>query len=1550
MATVETIPWDPADSIKTRQDVVDYLEAVYDDEGPYGILDDVLDDIKRAMDRHEIASKWADPESPLGAYIREESEKSLNSYRLQPNNLRADARSEEFTIRGGYANRQLYELVQNSADALIRSKGEHIWVKLTPTHLYCADNGLPIDQDGARALLFSHLSSKGETFEIGRFGLGFKSVLGVTDSPEFFSRSGSFRFDRERSAEILSPIASDIDRYPVLRLAEPFDPDGKIEADPDLREMSYWATNIVRLPLKPAAYQSIAQQIANFPAEFLLFVEHVGRLVLQTDEMETARIIALDRNGDEWVLDDAGTKSPWLVEKRLHQLSSDAKADHGALGNAGEVPIMWGAPLNRLNEPGTFWAFFPTLTQSLLSGILNAPWKTNEDRQNLLPGIYNDELIDAAASMVADVLPRLATDDDPARHFDALPRRHEAGDNDHADRLRAKLYECLMDTHVVPDQLGTLRKITDLSYVPSMLLIPEGRKALDRWASFKRKPVDWAHHRTLTRNRIARLELLFPTRPVGRRRGSVRYEPDMPKVYLAQWLRALVKGNRTVESSMAAIQTAALIPDSIRKGNNLGRILLTADIQWLEPDPDAVRLNGNSDVSTGVFVHPDLEEDSETLNALKTLGLRQANSETVFRDDVSRLLIRHSAKRSVVDWALFWPNSRDLAPALAAAIIKSQTGWRDSLRVWTIGVRHEFESIFNAYIERPDISSKDIVSITDSCSQIECKLLFHSLLPGPIVPGDGSRDKPVAIDVAHHEEDLPLLHLLGAVDSPGNQCKETHSGYLTKCRAKFTASVQGKPRWEQLNFEDTITSGPLGVLEHLSDEGKALYTWELLSLDDTYRRWTMRHDSIQRRAIYGTMDFPSPAIEALREHGRIKTDDGVIHKLDDGLGDPPENSAVLYKLLAHPKAASIRTAFGISAEIDLPVEPVGADNDSTLLIDVWPGLESHLIEQHINLDLVRCDGFQRPNGFGDDGEPDSIVKGGTVYVRRAEDEKEELQAVVRGLGLQLGIDRIRKILLGLTDEDVKAARSHVRRFGTDEERLLAAVGVSNLRRKLPGGLLRILRETKGAPLDGVEIAGAAIATFHTHALREYRDCLGHLDPPSRWAGSLTAKEFVLSLGFREEWAGEPNRRRDPYIEVDGPLSLPDLHDYQRNVVDNVRNLIRSNGALGPKRGMVSMPTGSGKTRVAVQSIVEAIRGNEYKGGVLWVADRDELCEQAVEAWREVWASEGAQAKRLRISRMWARQPRPLPSGKLHVIVASIQTLYSKIENQPESYEFLRNFDLVVFDEAHRSVAPTFTSVMEDMGLTRWRRNDEPILIGLTATPYRGRDEAETQRLVRRYSNNRLDAGAFASDHPESVIRELQDMRVLARADHATITGGDFSLNYQQLQQARNLPWLPRSVEDRISEDTDRTQRIIAEYFNRIEPDWPTLIFATSVEHSKTLAALLTARGIKARAVSGETDSATRRRVVEEFRNGDVKALVNYGVFREGFDAPKTRAIIVARPVYSPNLYFQMVGRGLRGVLNGGNDRCLILNVQDNIENYERKLAFSELDWLWDDTP
>lgn len=233
--------------------------------------------------------EWAPTTGYVGVYITEETKRTLDAYRVQPNRIAEDANHEEDTARGGYARRQLFELVQNSADALSGSEGGRIWIGLTGDYLYCADEGQPIDKDGVRALMFAYLSPKRGTDEIGRFGLGFKSVLGVTDRPEFFSRSGSFRFDRERAASLVRPIAPDAERYPVLRLPEAIDPDSEMESDPILHGLMEWASNIVRLPLKEGALENLEKQMEDFPAEFLLFVEHVSELTLQNDNQGTTR-------------------------------------------------------------------------------------------------------------------------------------------------------------------------------------------------------------------------------------------------------------------------------------------------------------------------------------------------------------------------------------------------------------------------------------------------------------------------------------------------------------------------------------------------------------------------------------------------------------------------------------------------------------------------------------------------------------------------------------------------------------------------------------------------------------------------------------------------------------------------------------------------------------------------------------------------------------------------------------------------------------------------------------------------------------------------------------------------------------------------------------------------------------------------------------------------------------------------------------------------------------------------------------------------------------
>ena len=1465
---------------------------------------------------------WFGPEGPLGEFIITETKKTLDSYRAQPRLVNEHAKLEHDTAHGGYAHRQLFELVQNSADALLDApKGKSILVRLTEHFLYCADDGEPIDQDGVTALMFSRLSSKRRTGQIGRFGLGFKSVLRVSNAPEFYSRTGSFRFDSTRAAGRIAEISS-AEHYPVLRLPEPIDPCNERENDEEMQELMSWATNIVRLPLEPGAHDALSQQIMDFPPEFLLFVDHVRYLTLEDGEVSRSFILQ-DRQG-ELHLDSGENTSRWQLFQTTHSLSTEAQSDWDLHEDRGCVPISWAVPLDRLDRPGHFWAFFPTNTASLVAGIINARWKTNEDRQNLLPGPYNEELIKAAATIIAESLPSLATSDDPARHLDALPRERDGADSDHVNLLRRILFSDLHERQIVPDQDGELRVRGDISYPPGELTSEQkiDARPFERWTAYPGRPRNWLHYKALTRIRLPRIDRLF--HPEGEPPGW----SGAPRASIAEWLQALVEGkeaDEAIRASMAAIQVAAEIPAEIRSNGGLGNIVLTASNDWLSPDPEHLflppkSLTGNGTVAQAQFVHPKLVSDHETLAALKKLGLKPPSPESRFRIVAECILGNGADSELSADlYQGFWTTSRELSAESATGVIREYTDWRGE--VWPTKLR---------------------VRTRAGTWQSPHSVLF----PGEIVPVKGSRDESATVDTQFHEPDDKLLRALEVTETPRGgrdlSLEPQFTSFLDTCRKRYSRqdNLPHNPRWYNLSFRSRRGVGPLEVLTVLSDEGKALYTEALLNLDASYEPWTMWHTGTNRED-YPKIPCKSLTVHVLRKQGRVQTSGGTV-PLEDALGSHPKSPEALHALLAHSNADKIKATFDLAE----PTPEFFGEDDPVPLTDIWPGLGQYLPLYRRMCCLVRCERILVA------GDPrDCVFHASNFYLSDSvgDDEIKKLRLVVKELELGLDPQQTNAILHRRTPQEIEERHVAIRQYSTDAERLLVAVGEEEIRKDLPDSLLAVL-ESYDQALTGADLAEAAIATWHTDALKQYRWALDRLDPPSQWAGSQRAVDFVQSLGFSPEWAGERDGKRDPFLEVEGPYSLPDLHDYQRTVVDNVREVLRNeHGDGAQRRGMMSMPTGSGKTRVAVQAIVEAIRDDGFRGGILWVADRDELCEQAVEAWRQVWASIGTEGVQLRVSRMWAGQPPPMPTDDLHVVVATIQTLSLRLNKQARDYEFLADFNLVVFDEAHRSIARTFTSVMREIGLTRFQRPSEPFMLGLTATPYRGHDAEETAWLVRRYGSRRLDSGAFASDEPEAVIRELQDMGVLAQANHETIEGGTFPLDailMEELKRKLDLPWLPPSVEEHIAQSAERTRRIVKAYETHIRPEWPTLVFATSVEHAQTLAALLNRRGIRSRAVSGETETATRRRVVEEFRCGKVNALVNYGVFREGFDAPKTRAIIVARPVYSPNLYFQMIGRGLRGPLNGGDERCLILNVRDNIENFDRKLAFSELDWLW----
>ena len=114
---------------------------------------------------------------------------------------------------------------------------------------------------------------------------------------------------------------------------------------------------------------------------------------------------------------------------------------------------------------------------------------------------------------------------------------------------------------------------------------------------------------------------------------------------------------------------------------------------------------------------------------------------------------------------------------------------------------------------------------------------------------------------------------------------------------------------------------------------------------------------------------------------------------------------------------------------------------------------------------------------------------------------------------------------------------------------------------------------------------------------------------------------------------------------------------------------------------------------------------------------------------------------------------------------------------------------------------------------------------------------------------------------------------------------------------------------------------------------PTIVFACSVSHAKMLSAMLTLEGIKNSLVLGEMDAVDRKKAIDEFKNREsgVDIIINYEVLTTGFDSKNIKCVFITRPTKSIVLYSQMLGRGLRGPQMGGNEECLLVDIDDNLK-------------------
>ena len=107
--------------------------------------------------------------------------------------------------------------------------------------------------------------------------------------------------------------------------------------------------------------------------------------------------------------------------------------------------------------------------------------------------------------------------------------------------------------------------------------------------------------------------------------------------------------------------------------------------------------------------------------------------------------------------------------------------------------------------------------------------------------------------------------------------------------------------------------------------------------------------------------------------------------------------------------------------------------------------------------------------------------------------------------------------------------------------------------------------------------------------------------------------------------------------------------------------------------MVQMPTGSGKTRVAMEAIYDFLRIKTNKQediSIIWLAHTDELCEQAVESFEMGWKNIGS--FEVNVLRLWAGNAakiEAIPAG-INFAVCSMQSAYSMLKTQNQKIENL----------------------------------------------------------------------------------------------------------------------------------------------------------------------------------------------------------------------------------------------------------------------------------------
>ncbi len=352
----------------------------------------------------------------------------------------------------------------------------------------------------------------------------------------------------------------------------------------------------------------------------------------------------------------------------------------------------------------------------------------------------------------------------------------------------------------------------------------------------------------------------------------------------------------------------------------------------------------------------------------------------------------------------------------------------------------------------------------------------------------------------------------------------------------------------------------------------------------------------------------------------------------------------------------------------------------------------------------------------------------------------------------------------------------------------------------------------------------------------------------------------------------------------------ELRPYQREAVESVYRHLRERN----DNPCIVIPTAGGKTPVMATICKDAV--GQWSGRVLVLAHVKELLQQAVDKLDRM-APELASMVGIYSAGLKSRE------AKKPIVVAGIQSAYKRAEE-------IGHTDLVIVDEVHM-VPPDGEGMYRTLLAGLKKINPIIRIIGLTATPFRMTSgpicapENILNHICFEVGVRDLIGQGFICPLKTKASREVVDTSGLH------VRGGEY---------------IPAEVES-LMDESKLVDAACKEILSYAQDRKSVLVFTSGIRHGKHVADVLRRLGARVETVFGDTLDFERDRVLQDFKSGRLKYLVNVNVLTTGFDAPNIDCIALLRPTMSPGLFYQMVGRGFR--LNPGKANCLVLDFGGN---------------------